>query len=364
MENASFIKTYEQKVDKVLRENLFVVEEKDKSLIKERIENGRRYFYIVLPRIENGQKVERFLKIPCRNIKKLLEPFDRQLLMAEYLQKNNVILTRGVVASRIDHKKGIPFAIMDTFPVSHSRIGFIDGFKKAEELNEIHAKNVIHALNEFHSVDISNLPPQLQKIIKKYKDDYKSLRRDFGKYLNKKVKPIDGTGEELFHKVLGRRLQISNLRQKIISFLEILRPIIFDGKNKGGALIHGDMAPNNLYIYDNDDVELLDLEWVGYSDNKAMAMVIDFGNLRGRSWNNDVFRNALDEYLLKSYEDMGKKELGQAIVSLAILRSHLMLAGFFENYAPEKQSDEEQKLRREKTEQDIKKAWNIMSLSF
>lgn len=61
---------------------------------------------------------------------------------------------------------------------------------------------------------------------------------------------------------------------------------------------------------------------------------------------------------------MGKKELGQAIVSLAILRSHLMLAGFFENYAPEKQSDEEQKLRREKTEQDIKKAWNIMSLSF
>jgi len=360
MENTAFLKRYENKVTKVLRENSFIVEEKDRELIKTRIENGRRYFYIVLPRLENGQKVERFLKIPCRNTKKLLEPFYRQLLIAEYLQKNQTILTRGVVDSRIDHKTGTPFAIMDTFSVSHSKIGFIDGFAKAEELTKIHTKNVIHALDKMHAVKISDLPTALQRILKKYKDDYKSVRRDFGKFLNKKVKTLDGTGEELFHKVLERRLQISNFRRKAIDLLELLHPIIFSDENLSGALVHGDMAPNNLYVYDNGDVELLDLEWVGYCNNKVMAMVIDYGNLRGRSWNNDVFRNALDEYILQLYEKMGNKLLGQAIVSLAILRTHLMLAGFFENYAHEKQSDAEQKLRREKTENDLKKAWSVM----
>lgn len=123
------------------------------------------------------------------------------------------------------------------------------------------------------------------------------------------------------------------------------------------TLVHGDMAPNNLYIFDSGEVELLDLEWIGVCQNKALAMVLDFGNLRARSWTNEKFRMALDDELLKIYKERNQEELGKAVIRMSILRSHLMLSGFFENYDWDKQKTAEQTLRRETTEKDILKAF-------
>lgn len=46
-------------------------------------------------------------------------------------------------------------------------------------------------------------------------------------------------------------------------------------------------------------------------------------------------------------------------MSLGILRSHLMLAGFFEDYPREKQLKEQETTRRENTEADVKKAFKV-----
>jgi hypothetical protein len=86
-------------------------------------------------------------------------------------------------------------------------------------------------------------------------------------------------------------------------------------------------------------------------------MILDFGNLRARSWNNEKFRNALDAALMKTYRAKGQENVGRAIVRLSILRSHIQLAGFFENYEQSKQKDKRQTRRRESTERDITKAF-------
>jgi hypothetical protein len=137
-----------------------------------------------------------------------------------------------------------------------------------------------------------------------------------------------------------------------------LEPIIDLKRNREISLVHGDMAPNNLYVFDTGDVELLDLEWVGTFENKAIAMILDFGNLRSRSWSNETFRRALDAVLIETYSLQGQEELGKAIVQLSILRSHSLLSGCFENYERAKQEDLIQTKRRNSTEQDILYVFN------
>ena len=187
---------------------------------------------------------------------------------------------------------------------------------------------------------------------------YKSFRREIFRHLNKKVKPLDGKGKaELFHKVLERRLGISEIKNKTKKLLALLEPIIDSEQNRFVSIVHGDMAPNNLYVFNSGDVELLDLEWVGTFKNKAIAMILDFGNVRARSWSNEKFRNALDNVLITTYSKIGQEKIGRAIVQLSILRSHIQLSGFFENYARPKQKDPLQTRRRKQTEHDIAKAF-------
>ena len=198
----------------------------------------------------------------------------------------------------------------------------------------------------------------MRKILKVHPGDYESFRREILSYLNRKVRPIDGRreAEPLWH-VLERRLKISGIKGKTKELLDRTRAVIDSKANRGLFLVHGDMAPNNLYVFNSGDVELLDLEWVGTFKNKAIAMILDFGNLRSRSWVNERFRNALDAYLVKTYRSRGQERLGEAIVKLSILRSHFLHSGFFENYEPVRQKDPTQICRRTSTEKDILKAF-------
>ena len=81
---------------KVLNDRGFIITDKEKDTISKRLNNGRRYFFLVAKRKEGGEIVERFIKIPENNTKKLLLPFVRQIEMAKYLKVNNIISTRGV----------------------------------------------------------------------------------------------------------------------------------------------------------------------------------------------------------------------------------------------------------------------------
>lgn len=124
----------------------------------------------------------------------------------------------------------------------------------------------------------------------------------------------------------------------------------YDGETE--YITHGDLAPNNLYVKNDNDIIFIDREWTGISKNKFLAMIYDYGNLRARSWNNEEFRNGLDRSIMERLDD---KEAAQAVIDLGILRSHALLAGFMENYDKEKQLDSEQKERKESTEKDLLK---------
>lgn len=349
---------YQERVYQVLTEQNFIVGDMERKIVKKRTTNGRRYFFMVAKRIEGNKIIKRFIKIPENNTKKLLLPFQRQIEIAKYIKANQIINTRGVVSSNFDPRKGIPFVIMETFPTHQSKIGFIEGDKGVELLGIREAKKTIEQLHRFHSISIQSLPVRLKKILKIYPGDYKGFRREVFRYLNKKVKPLDSKGKaEPFHKVLERRLGISDVKNKAKELLTRLETIIDSKPNRVPSIVHGDMAPNNFYVFNYGNIELLDLEWVGVFKNKAIAMILDFGNLRARSWRNEKFRNALDDELIKTYRAQGKEKLGKAIVQLSILRSHIQLSGFFENYKRTKQKDPLQTRRREQTERDIAKVF-------
>lgn len=191
MLNERQIRKYENRVLKVLEEQNFVVGEKEKGIIRERVRNGRRYFFMVVTRLENGNKVERFIKVPENSTKKLLLPFERQIRFAEFLKENKIISTRGVIDSNVDPKKGIPFAIMETFPVSQDKIGFIEDNKGSELLTVREADNTIDAVQKIHDISIDDLPDPLEKILKINKLDFRGLKRQVNMFMNKLVVPLD-----------------------------------------------------------------------------------------------------------------------------------------------------------------------------
>lgn len=345
---------YRKKVYQVLEEQQFVLDDKDKEVVEKRISNGRRYFFLVAKRKEGELLVERFIKIPENNTKKLLLPFQRQIEFAIYIKNNNVLNTRGVVSYNVDPKKGTPFVIMETLPAGVDKIGFIEGNKGVELLGKEEAQKTVEQLMRFHSIEINSLPGNLKGVLKKYPGDYSSLKRQVLKYMNKKVKPLGGKKSEYHFKVLERNLGINDLKKKVNNLLAGYKSIIESKENKVYSLVHGDMAPNNLYVFDSHDVELLDLEWVGEFKNKAIAMILDFGNLRARSWKNKNFRIELDNALIEEYAKSGNEELGKIIVKLATLRSCIQLSSFFENYDWKKQELSDEKIRREQTEGDLK----------
>jgi len=127
--------------------------------------------------------------------------------------------------------------------------------------------------------------------------------------------------------------------------------------------VHGNLDPGNAYVRKNGEVELIDFEFTGVTRNEILGGMVDFGNLRARVWNNKNFRDAFDEAVIARYQKEGREEVGRAIVSLGILRSHAILAGFFENYEHERQGEEDQIQRRDATEQDIKKAWEVAGVA-
>ena len=348
------IKRYEMKVMKVLGEQGFILGDKEGEIINSRINNGRRYFFMVANRKEGDRLVERFIKIPENNTKKLLLPFERQIEMALYLKSNNIINTRGVIDFNVNPKQGTPYAIMETFPFNKDKIGFIENNNGVEFLTKVEAQKTIDQLVHFHQIDIASLPEPLNSKLIKNKGDFKSFKRDIIKFLNKKVKPLGNTESEYFYKVLEKRLGITDIKSKLTKIIDSFKTYIETDENNTLTLIHGDMAPNNLYIFDSGDVEFLDLEWVGTVPNKAIAMIYDFGNLRARSWKNKDFRFELDKALLNNYKNVGKEKLGEIIIKLSIIRSHSRLSSYFENYDWAKQEIPNEMERRNQTEQDLK----------
>jgi len=353
-----------QDVRDIIEREDFVFDPDTHARIEMQVAQAKRYIFAVGKRQEGGVAVERFLKIPVNDNPEIDEPFKRQIEFSKFLKKDGRIKTRGVIEANTDRKQGSPFAVMETFREDEARIGFISGAEDMEFLTNKEAQSCIKTLETLQEIDTSDMTPEFKECLQKVDMDAQSLIDEIMNNLEEKVVPEDTEKEELYHEVLNRRFGITDFKDRVIKLLEYLKDTLKEEDDKEEVLVHGDLAPNNLYVYDNGDVEFLDLEWAGITKNKAIGTVIDFGNLRARAWNNKEFREGLDIELLDGYKKNGKEKLGRAVASLGILRSHMGLAGFFENYDLEKQRREEQKNRRESTEADIVKAWEIAGLKF
>ena len=65
-------------------------------------------------------------------------------------------------------------------------------------------------------------------------------------------------------------------------------------KKKGGVVVHGDLAPNNVsFARDGSRVVLLDWEWAGYNPEVTVARAFDFANFYLRCWRNPSFQKSL-----------------------------------------------------------------------
>jgi len=347
-------------------ERHFSIPPEDEALLAEQIREEERYITLVGKHQEGENVVERFLKIPVNDNPKVDEPFRRQIELSRFLKEKGHIRTRGAIEANTDRQTGTPFAIMETFAEGEAKIGFIASYEDMELLTKKEARSCIETLEKLQSIDVKSMPEGLSEILQKFDLDVEGLLKDLIGELDSKVVALDSPGqkEEPYHEILNRRLGIENFKERVAQLLEHWKEVIQKEDGKGQFMVHGDLSPTNLYVYDNGDVEFLDWEWAGVCPNKAISTIIDFGNLRARAWNNRKFREALDKELIETYKKHGQEKLGRAIVSLGILRSHMSLAGFFENYDLKKQRKEEETQRREATETDIVRAWEIAGLEF
>lgn len=288
------------------------------------------------------------------------EAFLREILVTDFLARKTNLPARKVDSYYIDPNKKDFYAVMETLP--KAQIGFIERPTEIMDLTEEHARKCIENLVKIQG-EIKEIPPEVKEKLQERENlnSYEGLLEDVEGIIDEEVHPFDQPEGESFHQTMDRRLGTENFKNKVVELIEKFKKTIEDAESKRDYLVHGDLSPNNLYVHDNGEVEFLDWEWAARSNNEALATIYDYGNLRARAWNNQKFREALDQAILDQYQDNPEK--GKAIVSLGILRSHLMLAGFFEDYPQEKQLKEQETTRRENTEADVKKAFKVANIT-
>ncbi|MBI4067878.1 phosphotransferase [Candidatus Kaiserbacteria bacterium] len=341
----------------------FELTETEKEKLKQQWTDKKRYCYTTGSRKEAGGRTQRFLKILNKRDPKTYFLFARQVYFTEFLAHTGVLTTRKVIAKHMNPLTGAQWAVFETFE-RNARIGFIEHADEMKALTRRDGERCGHELYALHRLPVDKMPWQLRIIMKRFPGSYDEMRKRLDEKLQKKVyMEGDLHRYESHASRLAQRLGVDAFEDTAKQLLEHWRATIEAPEHKGIFFVHGDMAPNNLYVHDNGDIEFLDFEWVGITYNRIKALVTDFGNLHGRAWNNPTYQEALCDELMRCFAHDGMTEAGKAVVSLGILFSHVGLSGAFENYAPDKRDIPLQRERREATEQLLRKAWDIAGLS-
>lgn len=335
----------------------------EKEKLKQQWTDKKRYCYTTGSRKEAGGHTQRFLKILNRRDLKTYFLFARQVYFTEFLASTGILTTRKIVAKKMSPFAGAQWAVFETFE-HKARIGFIEHADEMKALTVREGERCGHELYALHHLPVEQMPWQLRIIMKRFPGSYNEMKKRLDEKLRKQVHlEADPHRYESHARRLGQRLHIDDFEDKARQLLEHWRAIIEAPEHHGIFFVHGDMAPNNLYVHDNGDIEFLDFEWVGITYNRIKALVTDFGNLHGRAWNNRVYQDALCRALISCFAKDGMEEAGKAVVSLGILFSHTGLSGAFENYPADKRDLPFEQERREVTEKLLRKSWDIAGLS-
>ncbi len=348
-------------VNSLIQRERLVLDFEERQNLDNEIEESDRFIAFVSEKKEDGGNVKRFVKVPALRSTEVMDTFKRQVDVTKFLNKEGALRTEKLIDYKTDFEDGWPFMVAEAINREAEETGFDH---HGEHLDQAAAVGFAETLQKLHSIDMSRFPMESRSHLAEFPEKYEEMRDEIMEVLEQKVNPMDGKENEPFHKVLGRRLEVKNFKDKVRELLKALEPLVKKAEKGKEVLVHGNLDPGNAYVRKNGEVELVDFEFTGTTHNEILGAMVDFGNLRARVWNNKNFRDAFDNALLGIYRKQGREEVGRAIVSLGILRSHAVLAGFFENYEHERQVEEEQIQRRDATEQDIKKAWAVAGIEF
>ncbi len=379
MEEAQKENAFREGIKKLAEESHLQI---DWQKFSAQMENDRRYVALNAVIASAGGRVDAFFKALKPNFRREESGRDQAAFVREmetmvFLKERTDLPALKIYANNIDAFEPL-YNLTATLP--EAEIGFIHSRADTEKLKPEHAKQAVDQLFVLNAV---NLPEDIDERIHDLQDPfehYEGYQENLWNLLDNKeepdcteVRPLDGKRDregnikpEVYIDVLARRFGMGGkeMRQKVGALLERWRPVAEKYDGGGWVMTHGDLSPNNMYVGGDNKTILLDWEWAGKTRNKLMALVYDYGNLRARAWNNPEYQAALDQEIKDRFAGLGDPEAGSAVVSLGTLRSHANLAGFFENYEPDKQLEPEETERRRLTEAAISRAFAEAGIEF
>lgn len=325
-------------ISSILSKEGFIYTEEDVSNLLKGNQKGVRYGNAVLARNEDGAQKRRFIKIVLDGTRRTYQLFKRQVMISAALHNDKHFSSPTMAVAHYSLKPPVPYAIFETredgdgFGFMHDSPAFYERFSEQE------MQRLVESIYTFHHAgfDIEKNTLKLTLPISSKLGVYK---KESAKLLDTVITHKTREGQEASKKVeelLTRYTGIADVRARIMQTLEKSFARIEASKtNADTYLVHADMQIDNVYKHANGDFELLDFEWVGRTDNPAIAIMYDYGNLRARAWSSPSFQNMLDKFMLeigmKFYPNSA--EMVRAGLTLGILRSSLMMSRFHLDFA-------------------------------
>lgn len=348
----------------------------DQDLWDRRIHDGRYLRLNVVEfdenEAENRQLLkERFFKAPMQTDNQAENEttnnfFIRQVLVQEYLDQHTDFPVTEILDANTNPENGPLYSVVNWYQKGEG-VGFLYSIEDNKALTAEHAPLTIKSIRDLHHQE-GKLTNEVRDVLdrKEAYADFAGFRANIEMILSRQVSGTEAdfsSDKHVFGELIAKKLDTTDLAQKIDQLLEQTRPVIERHQGQGEHIVHGDYSPNNVFLGDglaSDKFIGLDFEWAGYSQNEILASIYDYGNMRARAWNNPDFQAALDREMVASYTAQGQPEEGKVIVALGTLRSSLNLSSYFENI-PENFEYPEEKDRRIGTERDILPAFQVLN---
>lgn len=202
--------------------------------------------------------------------------------------------------------------------------------KEYGELTENNVNVGIRKLLDLYGIDIKNIPPDVRKKLNTEIDingNEVGKREELNSFQGMEnnifsMLELDNETEAAFHKMLENELGVVDIKDTVKKLTESCRAMIKAAKGDKKFLVHGDLSTESIHANDKD-AKFSGWDFATISDNEALALVFDYGNLRGRAAGKPKLQEAMDEAIMEEFKEKGNLELGKAIVDLATLRTSL-----------------------------------------
>lgn len=325
MEKKSSVK---KEILKIIGKNSWSYDEKEFDSIK--IGKYTRSIYLHLETEDNKKA---FFKMPLE--KRAKENLKREIVYLEFANKKAPGISPEIIDYHLGRRK---WSLVEDLHISD---GFIAKEEETESIKKEWLNWVIDSLSSLEN--LNRLPKNL------YDLSFRRQRNSQAKFYEARIK---------FHtsklrKNASRFPEITEVVDRISSFIQENKHKIKKAENKGERLIHGDLAPNNIFFdKTRKKAVFLDWEWASVSTNSLIAPGFDFSNMYLRSWRNKKFQKSfLKKYILRKLASPLQLKIATALSTVSQLR-----------ITDKKHKKESEAYRREHTRRLIESANEVLDL--